>query len=87
MINQFFVRFKDSSWYAWTVADITVASVFSIVFYKSLRYFYYRHQETSVDHIDVENRPHLITDALPYGYLMWLIYSIILAVKIVIIFL
>ena len=75
ILNYYMAHTYGAIWWAWTVADVFVIAVFIIAFIVSYQYL-----KTGRNHTVVRD------GALPLGYVAWIVYSIFLVVKIIIIF-
>ena len=78
---------KQSKWYwLWSIADVAILAAFTVAFLKSFHFLKKTDQEQDRE-AKKERQKSVITKAeLPLGWVVWLIYSVLLACRVVILF-
>ncbi|XP_052782136.1 uncharacterized protein LOC128218504 [Mya arenaria] len=79
VLNYYLVKHKNVSWYAWIVADIAILLLFVTAFIIS-----YKHLKLASK--SSQPKAPIQTGSLPLAYIVWLVYSVILAARVAIIF-
>ncbi|XP_059152674.1 uncharacterized protein LOC131938587 [Physella acuta] len=84
VLDYFLVHYQNHNWYAWIAGDVAVILSFLVTFFISYRELKFVHDANSSIHKAMKSR--VEPGSFPLSYFAWLVYSVILAARVGIIY-